>query len=93
MLEVQVDILKALTQGKPLKLTHIMYKANANCSILKQYLGLLVKDRLVERQTLRKKRVVYAITGKGRKVLRYFREVDSALQITGESQRGLLGPY
>lgn len=93
MLEVQVDILKALAQGKPLKLTHIMYKANANCSILKQYLGLLVKDNLVEKHTLQKKRVVYAVTGKGKRVLRYFREVNSALQITDEAQKVPLGPH
>lgn len=93
MLEVQVDILKALAQGKPLKLTHIMYKANANCSILKQYLRLLVKENLVKKHTLQKKRIVYAITGKGKRVLKYFREVNSALQITDEVQRFPLVPY
>ena len=81
-----VDVLKVLARNGPLKLTHIMYKANVNCSVLKQYLGFLVQQNLVEEQTLHKKRaktrVVYAITERGRTLLKYFRELDRALQIT-----------
>lgn len=85
-LEMYVDVLKVLARNGPLKLTHIMYKANVNCSVLKQYLGFLVQQNLVEEQTLHKKRaktrVVYAITERGRTLLKYFRELDRALQIT-----------
>ena len=88
-MEVQVDILKALSRHRPLKLTHIMYKANANCNVLKQYLGLLEKHNLVEKQTVHGKRVVYAITRKGRVVLKYFQEVNDALQITVKAQKVL----
>ena len=84
-----IDILKVLAHHGPLKLTHIMYKANVNCSVSKQYLDFLIQQNLVEEQTLHKKRnktrVVYAITERGRTVLRYFREVNSALQITEEA--------
>ena len=90
-LEIHVDILKALARHGPLKLTHIMYKANVNCSVLKQYLNFLIQHNLVEEQTLHQKRhktrVVYAITERGQTVLKYFRELNSALQIIEEAQK------
>lgn len=90
-LEMYVDILKVLARHGPLKLTHIMYKANVNCTVLKQYLAFLVRQNLVEEQTIRKKRnktrVVYAITERGITVLKYFRELNSALQITEEANK------
>ena len=90
-LEMHVDILKALARHGPLKLTHIMYKANINCSGLKQCLDFLIQQNLVEEQTLHKKRnktsVVYAITERGLTVLKYFRELNSALQITEEANK------
>ncbi len=88
---MHVDILKVLVRHGPLKLTHIMYKANVNCSVLKQYLDFLVQQNLVEEQALHKKRnkirVVYAITERGRTVLKHFREVNSALHITEEANK------
>jgi len=90
-LEMYVDILKVLVHHGPLKLTHIMYKANVNCSVLKQHLDFLIQQNLVEEQTLGKKRnktrVVYAITERGRTVLKYFRELNIALQITEEANK------
>lgn len=77
-LEMYIDILKVLARHGPLKLTHIMYKANINCSVLKQYLALLIAQNLVEEKTVGKKRVVYAITERGITVLKYFRELKSA---------------
>jgi predicted transcriptional regulator len=90
-LEMYVDILKVLANRGPLKLTHVMYKANVNCSVLKQYLDFLIQQNLVEEQTLRKKRnktrVVYAITERGITVIKYFRELNIALQITEEANK------
>jgi len=90
-LEMYVDILKALARHGPLKLTHIMYKANVNCSVLKQYLDFLTQHNLVEEQALHEKRnktrVVYAITERGRTALKYFRELNNALQITEEANK------
>jgi len=80
-LDTQVDILKVLARNGPLKLTHIMYKANLNGGFLKQYLDFLIQQNLVEEQTLNKKRVVYAITERGRTVLKYFLELQRALPI------------
>ena len=85
-LEMYIDILKVLAQKGPLKLTHIMYKANVNCSVLKQYLDFLITQNLVEEQTVGKKRIVYAITDKGRTVLKYFRELRSVLPIIEEAR-------
>ena len=84
-LEIQVDILKVLARHGPLKLTHIMYKANANCSVLKEHLGFLAQHNLVEEQNMPRKGTLYKITGKGKTALTYFRELNSALQITGET--------
>jgi len=90
-LEMYVDILKVLAHNGPLKLTHIMYKANVNCSVLKQHLDFLIRHNLLEEQTLRRrknrKKVVYAITERGRTVLKYFRELNSALYITEEANK------
>ena len=83
---MQVDILQALSRHGPLKLTHIMYKANANCSVLKQNLQLLAHCHLVENATLDKS-MVYSITDKGKTALKNFRAIDNALQITEESQK------
>lgn len=85
-LEMYVDVLKVLGRNGPMKLTHVMYKANVNCGVLKQYLDFLIQQNLIEKQTLhvkrRKTKVVYVITEKGRTVLKYFRELNHALHIT-----------
>lgn len=86
-LEMHVDILKVLSHRGPLKLTHVMYKVNVNCSILKEYLSFLVKQGLVEERKLGKNRGAYAITQRGLTVLKHFREFEQVLPITEENQR------
>jgi len=83
-LEMYIDILKVLAHKGPLKLTHIMYKANVNCSVLKQYLEFLIGQGLVEEKTIGKKRIVYAITPRGITVLKYFRELKVMLPVLEE---------
>ena len=85
-LEMNLDILKILAQKGPLKLTHIMYKSNVNCSVLKEYLGFLIKQELIEEKTLRKGRIVYAVTQKGLAVLGYFRELQILLPVLEEDK-------
>jgi len=89
-MEMYIDILKVMAQNGPLKLTHIMYKANVNCSVLKENLDFLLQQNLIEEQITVKKRnktkLRYAITEKGRTVIKYFNEVNKALQITEESK-------
>jgi predicted transcriptional regulator len=85
-LEMYIDILKVLAQRGPLKLTHIMYKANVNCSVLKEYLDFLIEQELVEEKTVGKKRIVYVVSEKGLKVLKYFRELKVMLPVVEEGQ-------
>ena len=85
-MEMYLDILKTLAQKGPLKLTHIMYKANVNCSVLKEYLDFLTLQKLVEEKALRKERIVYEITEKGLKVLKYFRELQIMLPLVEDKE-------
>ena len=82
-LEIYIDVLKILAQKGPLRLTHIMYKANVNCTALKSYLDSLCQQSLVEEQVIQKrksKKVVYNITDTGRTALNYFKEISSFFQ-------------
>ncbi len=92
-LEMYIDILKVLAHRGPLKLTHIMYKANVNCSVLKQYLDFLMKQNLVEERSVGKRRVVYAVTQRGIKVLRHFRELKQVLPVIEEPRSRMPVPY
>jgi len=83
-LETYMDILRVLARRGPLKLTHIMYKANINCSALKGYMNFLIKQGLVEERTVGKDRRVYMITQRGIAVIKAFRELKQALPVTEE---------
>ena len=89
-LEINIDVLRVLARYGPLKLTHIMYKCNVNCSVLKQFLEFLSKQSLIEEQVIPKRKtqkIVYDITERGRIALNYFKEITLALHITEELQR------
>jgi predicted transcriptional regulator len=88
-LEMYIDILKVLAQRGPLKLTHIMYKANLNCSVLSQYLAFLIKQGLVEERTVGRNTVVYACTAMGIGILKSFRELNQALLIIEGEDKNL----
>jgi predicted transcriptional regulator len=86
-LEVYIDILEVLAIRGPLKLTHIMYKSNVNCSVLKDQLEFLIKNSLVEERILRKEKVVYAVTSRGLQILKSFREIKQVFPIEEEKQQ------
>jgi predicted transcriptional regulator len=88
-----VDILAVLAHRGPLKLTHVMYKANVNCSILKEYLDFLMKQNLVEERVAGKRRVVFAITQRGIIVLKQFKELKEVLPIVEEARNQAIIPY
>ena len=92
-LEMYIAILRVLAHRGPLKLTHIMYKANVNCSVLKEYLDFLIKQNLVEERTVGKSRLVFAITQRGIIVLKYFKELEQVLLIMEEPRIRLPTPY
>jgi predicted transcriptional regulator len=86
-LELHVAILNVLANKGPLKLTHIMYKANVNCSVLNEYLDFLIKQGLVEKRIIKEERIVFSVTQRGRTVLNYFRELTQVLPIIEETQK------
>ena len=92
-LEMYVDILSVLAHRGPLKLTHVMYKANVNCSVLKEYLDFLIKQGLVEERTVGKARVVFAVTQRGITVLKYFKELQQVLPLAGGERNQVQTPY
>lgn len=91
-LEMYVDILKVLAHHGPLKLTHIMYKANVNCAVLKEYLDFLIKQNLVEERNVGKSRTVFAITQRGITVLKYFWELQQILPIIEKTRNMIPTP-
>jgi predicted transcriptional regulator len=92
-LEMYVDILKVLAHKGPLKRTHIMCKANINCSVLKEYLDFLIKQGLVGERIAGKGRILFAITERGTTVLRYFREISLVLPILNGTRNQAAVPY
>lgn len=85
-LESWIAILQVLAEKGPSKLTHVMYKANVNCSILKDYIDELIKNKLVEEQVIGKKRVAYAITQSGLTVLKNYQGITNAFPQLQELQ-------
>ena len=92
-LEMYVDILRVLAHKGPLKLTHIMYKTNVNCRVLKEYLDYLLKHGLVEMRIIGKASVVFVVTQKGITVLKYFHELEQVLPIVEEARNQAAIPY
>lgn len=86
-LEMYLDILAVLAQKGPLKLTHIMYKGNVNCSVLKEYLAFLMQNNLIEEKTTQNQKIIYCITEKGNSVLKYYRELQTLLPFDENKQQ------
>jgi predicted transcriptional regulator len=64
-----------------------MYKANVNCSVLKEFLDFLLQKGLVEERVQKKGNVVFAVTKQGVTVLKYFHELKQALPLTEEEAK------
>jgi predicted transcriptional regulator len=84
-LETYIAILSVLANKGPMKMTHIMYKANVNCSVLRDNLDFLIKQKLVEERII-KERTIFAVTPRGINVLKYFKELTKALPIIEETR-------
>jgi len=84
-LEMYVDILKVLEKKGPLKLSHIMHEVNVKWSVLKGYLGFLIKQGLIEERVVGKSSV-YANTPLGTAVIKFFTEKEKALPVKEDSQ-------
>ena len=79
-IEMEIDILNALSRTKSLRVTHIMYRANVNCTVLKEKLANLEEKGLVKSIWLHKEhlnapgkeRAFYTITFEGLSVLQSY---------------------
>ena len=69
------DILRAVQESGPAKVTHILYKANLSHDRLTKYLGQLESSELIFRVE-EGERVAYGITEKGSKFLVEFRRME-----------------
>jgi predicted transcriptional regulator len=83
-LEMEVDILKTLAQKGPMKLTHIMYKTDVNCNVLKTDLKFLMGQGLIEVRKVGRGSHVYLITGLGLTLLKSWKEVKQLLPMVKE---------
>jgi len=85
-LETYIAILNVLANKGPMKMTHIMYKANVNCSVLRDNINFLIKQKLVEKRII-KDHTIFAVTKSGINVLKYFKELTNALPIIEETRK------
>ena len=96
-LEIHIDILRALAYHGRLKPTHITYKANVNCSALKECIDFLMERNLIKEQSVNRKRQTrkyYAITDLGLTALRNVKEINKALHVFEEPNvSGIELPY
>ncbi|MCJ7721385.1 hypothetical protein MUO98_03110 [Candidatus Bathyarchaeota archaeon] len=86
-MEIHIAILRALAYHGKLKPTHITYKANINCSALKECIDFLLERNLIKEQSISKRhqtRKVYAITDLGLTALRNVKEINNALHVFDE---------
>ena len=83
-LETYIDILNVLARKGPLKLTHVMYKANVNSNVLKEDLDFLIKQNLVEERTIARQHVVFTVTQRGVNVLNQFQQLTQMFPIIEE---------
>jgi len=76
VLEISADILKAaLVRARK---SHIAYRANLNPKYLKEYLDLLTKSGLIEKEGK-----MYKTTWRGKKFLNLFVEINEYLKPLG----------
>jgi predicted transcriptional regulator len=81
-----IAILNVLANKGPMKMTHIMYKANLNCNVLRENLDFLIKQKLIEERTVKKEHTIFEVTQLGINVLKYFKELTKALPFIEENR-------
>jgi predicted transcriptional regulator len=84
-LETCLVILETLASYGPLKITHIIQKANVNCNVLKNYFDFLIKQGAVEEKCVGRNRIFFAITARGLYLIRCFNELNLVIP-TGKTR-------
>ena len=80
-LEMYVGVLKILAQNDLAKTCNVADELNISTDDLKKYLVFLLKQGFIYEQKL-SNNVVYLITKRGNRVLKYFNELKQELPIT-----------
>ena len=78
-LETCLSILETLASNGPLKITHVMQKADVNYNVIKNYFDFLIKQDAVEEKGIGRDKIVYAITGRGLYLIRCFKELNQVI--------------
>jgi len=76
------DILRAVTDDRPAKVTHILYKSNLSHDRLTKYLQQLEESELISREP-DGERALYSITEKGARFLTEFRKLEKFAEAFG----------
>lgn len=92
-LKIYMDVLKVIQANPGIRLTHIMYKANVNCSVLTKYLEFLESKGYIEKFDLKQKTWAgktksdhrwnskfYRTTESSRKVLELFTIIEDLME-------------
>jgi len=83
-----MDILKTLAQKGPLKLTHLMYKSNVNCEVLRKNLVFLIKQGLIEVRNVGRGRHSYSITSQGLTLCKNWKDLKQLLPMVENENEG-----
>lgn len=76
------DILRAVAEDGPVKVTHVLYKANLSHDRLTKYLQQLEESELIGREQ-DGERALYSITEKGTRFLTEFRKMEEFAEAFG----------
>ena len=88
-LETYVNLLSVLAARGPLELMRIKCRPNIDCFTLSGYLAFLVQRGVVEERKDESNRMVYAITLRGQKVLKFFGKQKQPWLMTEEELKEL----
>ncbi len=81
-MDMVCDILNVVSGG-PTKPTHILYKANMSWKVLSAYLEYLTSSGMLDKSDQEGgKRSIYALTAKGRNILRLYEGLKGSLNGT-----------
>ncbi len=72
-------ILETLARYGPLKITHVMQKANLNSTVLKNYFAFLIKQGAIEEKYIGRNNFVFMITERGLYLTECFIELDQVI--------------
>lgn len=78
-LETCLSVLETLASHGPLKITHVMQKANVNCNVMKNYFDFLIRQGAVEEKCVGRGKIVYAITERGLYLIRCFKDLNQVI--------------